>query len=60
MAPETYVMILLCYALGCYASFRLGRNRGLEEGVAKLVSYLARREGKTTKQIAETILGRKL
>jgi hypothetical protein len=60
MPVETYLAILMCYAAGCYAAFRLGRNRGLEEGIEKLVLYMAKKQGRTVKQVSEAILGRKL
>jgi len=60
MAAITYALIVLCYSFGCFAAFRLGKNQGLEEGVERLVTYVAEKRGWTIKKTVQELMGRKV
>ena len=59
MAAITYALIVLCYSFGCFAAFRLGKSHGLEEGVERVVEYIAAKQGWTIKKTVQEIMGRK-
>lgn len=56
MGIETYVLIAVCYATGCYLSYKLGLRRGKVDMAKTIVTALANLMQKQPNEVAGLLI----